>query len=306
MTDLKRIIGLSGNQNGRKHYVTGQPIGIGRIEIPAGRRHANPDVVKAIAESIKVVGLLHPIRVREINGRVILVTGLHRLEAYKKLGLGPIPAVLVDATDDEAAIAEIDENLCRLELSDAEIAAVVARRKAIYERLHPETAHGGDRRSSPQIEDLNRAPKFTDDTAAKTGKSRQTVERAARRGRELGPDTLERITGTTLDKGVELDALVKLSPEERAPIIEKAERGEKVSVPRPPRKKMRRRRIERLAKDSTRAFVIVARDVERLAVYTSLVTEDVAKAARKAADAWSMLADVMETALHSRSSEKVH
>jgi hypothetical protein len=47
---------------------------------------------------------------------------------------------------------------------------------------------------------------FTISTAAATGKDRRTVERAAARGEALGDD-LGAVTGTSLDKGVELDAL---------------------------------------------------------------------------------------------------
>ena len=238
-SDFKRVVRLSVNVydgNARKHYVNAKPCLVAHIEIPSGRRPVNPDVVDALAESIKTVGLMNPIRTRHVDGMQTLVAGLHRLEAYKKLGLPVIPAVTVDATDDEAAIAEIDENLYRAELSDAEIADVISRRKAIYERLHPETKQGGDRQSEEakskrqNVVLTDGAPTFTEDTAAKTGKDKRTIERAARRGRELGPETLERIKGTSLDKAVELDALAKLPPEERAPIVDAAEAGEKVSA----------------------------------------------------------------------------
>ena len=39
----------------------------------------------------------------------------------------------------------------------------------LYEILHPETAHGGDRRASRQIGDSN--DRFTADTAERTGRS---------------------------------------------------------------------------------------------------------------------------------------
>jgi hypothetical protein len=40
-----------------------------------------------------------------------------------------------------------------------------ARRKEIYEELHPEARHGGDRKSSRQLGDLN-DDRFTRETAA--------------------------------------------------------------------------------------------------------------------------------------------
>lgn len=47
---------------------------------------------------------------------------------------------------------------------------------------------------------------FTADTAAKTGKPERTIQRDATRAKALGPD-LDRVAGTSLDKGIELDPL---------------------------------------------------------------------------------------------------
>src|SRR5690606_20501234 len=47
-----------------------------------------------------------------------------------------------------------------------------------------------------------------------------------RRAEQLGDD-IEKVKGTALDKGVELDALVKLSEPERKELIERAASGEK-------------------------------------------------------------------------------
>jgi hypothetical protein len=46
------------------------------------------------------------------------------------------------------------------------------------------------------------------------GSDRRTIERAAARGEELGHD-LDAVAGTSLDEGVELDALAKPLKEER-------------------------------------------------------------------------------------------
>jgi ParB-like chromosome segregation protein Spo0J len=53
---------------------------------------------------------MNPIRLRRVDGLPTLVAGLHRIRAYRTLGREAIPAVTVDASDDEAALAEIDEN----------------------------------------------------------------------------------------------------------------------------------------------------------------------------------------------------
>lgn len=41
-----------------------------------------------------------------------------------------------------AALAEIDENLIRRELTDSQRAKLVAKRKAAYEAVHPEAPAG--------------------------------------------------------------------------------------------------------------------------------------------------------------------
>ena len=60
---------------------------ITEVVVPDGRRELRPAKVKAIAASIAEVGLLHPITIRPDR---TLIAGLHRLEAYKSLGLAEI------------------------------------------------------------------------------------------------------------------------------------------------------------------------------------------------------------------------
>jgi hypothetical protein len=54
-----------------------------------------------------------------------------------------IACVVIDDDDLHAQLWEIDENLMRAELSPSERASCTARRKAIYEALHPEAKHRG-------------------------------------------------------------------------------------------------------------------------------------------------------------------
>jgi len=96
-------------------------------------------------------------------------------------------------------LTEIDENLIRRDLTAAQRAKLIAKRKAAYEDVHPETKHGatGRGRKSSQLEKSNR---FTVDTAAKAGRSVASIARDATRAKALGPD-LDRLAGTSLDKG---------------------------------------------------------------------------------------------------------
>jgi hypothetical protein len=91
-------------------------------------------------------------------------------------------------------------------------------------RLHPETKRGalGRRGKSSQNENS-----FVDDIAKKTGKGRSTIARKAARAKVV---VLPEITGTSLDKGSEIDALAKLPEEKQRSLAEAARRGEKVSA----------------------------------------------------------------------------
>jgi hypothetical protein len=89
------------------------------------------------------------------------------------------------------------------------------RRKEIYDALNPETKAGvaqatGMNRAIGNDVSANSAPTFTDATVAATGLSKRTIETAVARAEALGDDALK-ISGTSLDKGVERDALASLT-----------------------------------------------------------------------------------------------
>jgi ParB-like chromosome segregation protein Spo0J len=162
-----------------------------------------------------------------------ILAGRHRHEAFVFLNKEQISAIVRDVDDLHAELIEIDENLCRENLTPAQMTAAVARRKQIYEALHPETAHGGDRRSSRRTGNLKQngtAKRFTKATAEATGRSERNIQRAARQGEKIGSRDLERLAGTSLDKVSELEALANLTPDERKILIDKAASGETVSA----------------------------------------------------------------------------
>ncbi len=71
---------------------------IAEIYVPVKRRATlNIKTVDEIAESILQVGQRIPILVRRDGARFVLVEGLHRLEACRKLGETTIFGYLVDA-----------------------------------------------------------------------------------------------------------------------------------------------------------------------------------------------------------------
>lgn len=216
------------------------------IEIPLIRCQPSPNAravlapkVLVLAASIKEVGLRQPINVRPIGDMYEVRGGNHRVQAFRELGYQTIPAIVTEDDDLRAELAEIDENLIRNELSPAERAIAISRRKVCYEALHPEAAHGGNRKSSRQLGDLiepdrkpDDAERFTKTTADATGKSERSVQRDAQRGDEIGTAALTKVVNTSLDSGAELDALAKMPAEQRTRLIERAAAGEDVSAKR--------------------------------------------------------------------------
>jgi len=84
---------------------------------------------------------------------------------------------------------DADATLLAANLTPAERAIHVDRRKEVYEDEHPDTKKGsaGGRAKagkSAKSQNATTQPAFIDDTAEKTGKHRATVAREARRGKK--------------------------------------------------------------------------------------------------------------------------
>ena len=196
----------------------GDLIDIDKIEVGDRLRALDLEKVDALVELMAHQGQLHPIVTRAVEGgsEFVLVVGLHRLKAAMKLGWTQIRATAhAKMSDDAAVLAEIDENLCRSELSPAGRADHVGRRKAIYERLHPETKHG----AAPGKAGAGKAKgaksaSFAKATAKATGRSKRSIEADASRDKVLNKFS-KRINKTSLDTGVEMDALCELSEDEQ-------------------------------------------------------------------------------------------
>ena len=118
-------------------------LSVAAIVVGRGRRKLDDGIVEALADSVAEIGLQNPISVRLSDGGVPhLISGLHRLEAFKRLGRNRIPAIIRDLSGERRELAEIDENLVRDDLSPSQRAAAISRRKELYEELHPETRQG--------------------------------------------------------------------------------------------------------------------------------------------------------------------
>ena len=230
-------------------------------------RPTMPDAVNALAESLRASGLINPIIVKRgtvYDGAIYVegykvIAGNHRVSAARALGWTEIDAFLHDGDDIHAELLEIDENLQRAELSPAQRAVAISRRKELWEVLHP----GGN--SVPTLGGEQRVG-FAGDTAKAAGLTKRAINEHVARAAALGPDIHE-VVGTSLDKGVELDALKDMPADERRELIERAKAGEAVSA---------RTKPEKDPQLASRLVAVVAGDFARMLGKVS--AQDVAEA----------------------------
>lgn len=254
-------------------------------------REVDRNSVEALAASIKEIGLLSAITVRKVqksrNGIFCdafeVIAGMHRVKAFRWLQKTRIPAVVIEADDLRAELMLIDENLRRNDLTPAERSAAQARRKRVWQELHPETKRGatGVSRSKEKVgklcqpisdggEDaLAPAERYDEASSKATGDSARKVRLDVQRGEALGDDALAKVARTSLDKGDELDALAKLkkaAPQKCDELIGRAAAGEKVSaklaVKQARRDDRERERATKLKSLPEKAFGVVVEDFE--------------------------------------------
>ncbi|MBF0182675.1 MAG: ParB N-terminal domain-containing protein [Magnetococcales bacterium] len=182
-------------------------------------RQVRPEAVAALAQSIRELGLLNPILVtpelsddgQEI-GLFHLVAGHHRLQACKQLGMTEISANIVTIQTVDQRLAEIDENLCRSELTHLERAEHLAERKSLYEMKYPQTRQGAAGASKRWEENANEINSFASDTAQKTGATERNIQKAVRRANNINQEVRNAIrdVASISDNSLELDALASL------------------------------------------------------------------------------------------------
>lgn len=184
---------------------------IAAVVVPPDRARALGDF-EQLAKSIAEVGLLQPI---VVTRDMVLVAGLHRLRACESLGWKEIDAMVCDLEGLRAELAEIDENLCRSELTVLQRGEHLAKRKRIYEFLHPETkakVAGGKARQGTASEIIS----FAADTAAKTGLSARSVQQDVQIAEKLDPAVKSALRGTEAeDSKTTLLALARMDPAEQ-------------------------------------------------------------------------------------------
>jgi hypothetical protein len=219
-------------------------VSIDAIRVPAPRLRPLGDL-EALRESIASAGLLQPL---VLDASMTLVCGLHRLEACRQLGWTEIPAIIERIDGPQAELAEIDENLCRRELTVLERAEHIAKRKRLWSALEsariallpePAPAPAGKRGRARRDDDPREPPltAFVDDTARRTGRARRAVREELEIG-ELPEDVRDTVRTTPISHNKrELLALTRMEEPEALAAAVAVKNGEAKSV----RKKAPRR-----------------------------------------------------------------
>jgi ParB family chromosome partitioning protein len=199
-----------------------------RIQVGRRTRALNTERLEALVQSISTIGLRSPITVRIVPKMMVdgveeedvpvLVAVLHRLESVKKLGSKSIDGFVEPGSELDVQLWEIDENLCRVELTELERAEYLQKRQAIYEQIYPESRQGGlpGAPGGGKAKTANLAG-FADDTANNTGIAARTIRRAVRRANEIDRTVRDWIRDKPeiADSGVELDTLATMPAAEQ-------------------------------------------------------------------------------------------
>ena len=216
------------------------------VVVDDGRRPLDQERVVAIAASIQEVGQLSPIIVRVApDGSFHLVTGRHRLAAMKSLDRANIAAVILrpgalkkgtrppeGVFELDVQLMEIDENLCRKDLSEPERVKLTARRsrviaerdEIIKKQLAAQCAANCFSSKTRPKKKVEGGPKpgkpkttFVKETAKVTNRSERAVEKDLSRAK-LGDEILDAVEGTPLSTGAALDKLLKVPEAQRLEI----------------------------------------------------------------------------------------
>jgi ParB family chromosome partitioning protein len=211
-------------------------------EIPLDQIVANPrqprqvfdeDHMAELVHSIKEVGLLQPVVVREVaKDRYELIMGERRWRATGKAGLGTIGAIVRDTSDEDLLRDALLENLHRSQLNPLEEASAYQQLLEDFGCTHEELA---DRigRSRPQISNTLRLLKLTPTVQRRVAAGVLSAGHARALVSVANPEIQDRLATRVVAEGLSVRALeeiVTVGPDadRRAP----ARQSAKASAPR--------------------------------------------------------------------------
>lgn len=218
-------------------------IEITKIKITDRKRSLNNSKVAELAHSISQLGLLNPITVKAVNSHFELIAGYHRLEAFKLLKKGVIPAQLFEGDDLAAELAEIDENLKRNDLTVLEQGEHLQRRNEILEAM----GHRATQKNNQYASETVSLALTTADIAAEVGLSKRAAQQRAQIARDIDDEVKDIIRDTDIaDSTTQLLELARMDTETQIAVAQLITDGEAKDVKDAKRKINKDERIDKI------------------------------------------------------------
>ena len=192
---------------GEESLRTDTPAGSAVSTLPLQKIEPNPlqprktfseEELDALAESIRIHGVIQPLTVRLLpNGYYQIIAGERRWRAARLAGLSQVPVVVIEADDRKAMELALIENLQRADLNPIEEAEG-------YQQL------------------ISQYGMTQEQAAERVGKSRPTVANALRL-LSLGPEILKLVEAGTISAGHARALLVLKTDGERMAVAQKVQ-----------------------------------------------------------------------------------
>ena len=167
------------------------------------RRDFDPKSIRELADSIRSSGLLQPIVIRPVIGSVgqfELIAGERRWRASKELGWHSIPAIVMQATDQDSGVWALIENVHRTDLNPMDRSVAMQRLASEFRLTHEALAE-------------------------RVGLDRTTVTNLLRLA-ELDPVSSELVRKGVLSQGHAKALMGVQNPKTRGTLAESAARGD--------------------------------------------------------------------------------
>lgn len=176
-----------------------------RIKVSTRLRGTDEDKVNDLVESIRGIGLLHSITVSRHGEWFHLLSGMHRLEAFRQLGRETIPASINKSEPLIEELIQVEENLVSSRLTAIDKARFIVRWEEILTELGKKAIHGDNR--------WNRSGLTNEDLARTRGMSKRNYQ-YTKTIANLHPEVQDLLNETTFaNNKTDLIALVKESDE---------------------------------------------------------------------------------------------
>ena len=126
-------------------------IPVGDIQVINRLRKTDASKIQELATSISDIDLLHPIAVAEKDNNYVLLSGEHRLSAFKLLERPTIPCVVRENNPLINQLVEVSENLCSNRLNAIEESNAIVMREKILIQLGRKAIVGSNQYTEDKV-----------------------------------------------------------------------------------------------------------------------------------------------------------